>query len=103
MQFQTATEYRVHLRELIADRNLVEQAVRAKFPQASRRISRQELKDTGKKAPSKFDPWIGSDAKDKADRENIKIGSQRLLAAIWKAHPNILKRLASQGLRVVQP
>lgn len=103
MEFATAKEYRVHLRELIDDPVLVEQAVRAKFPVKSMMIGATEFKAAGKKAPSKSDPWIGSEASDRLARENIELGSQRLLKALWIKHPRILKRLAGQGLQVAHP
>ena len=103
MQFETARDYRVHLRTLIDDYALVEQIVRAKFPPEQRVIGLETFKDTGKKAPSKYDPWLSSEASDRLSDKAVTTGSHALLKAIWRSHPAILQRLAEQGLQVAQP
>ena len=103
MEFATARDYRVHLRTMIDDYQMVEKIVRAKFPPDQRVIGLEQFKDTGKKAPSKYDPWLSSEASDRLADKAVATGSHALLKAIWRSHPAILERLAGQGLHVVQP
>jgi len=116
MKFPTAKEMYAHLAELVDDEEFIMRAVRVHFPEYRREQKRsltieQARKSLKPKEPSPvrterakpdlgYDGWYNSGISDKAARDNIAIGSENLLRAIWRAHPKILRNLASRGLNV---
>ena len=102
-EFKTGREMAEHLGTIINDPQLVLLAVRRRFPKYAPelgraiRISQEDFAANGSRKPmSKFDGYMDSDLADRAHRASVTIGSARLLTAIHKQHPEIMRALGAR-------
>jgi len=94
MTFATAEEMHAHLAAAITDEAQIVHLVRRRFPEY-----RSAVRD---KVPSRFDPWVVSDGNYRGEAD-IRAGSEKLLAALWREHYPILRGWERAGKWVVRP
>ena len=94
MTFDNADQMFEHLAAYVFDEVAVVRAVQRQFPKFRLDVRKKD---------NAANPWLSSAARDLQDRTAIASASTKLLQAIHKQHPEIMKALAAQGKGVVYP